>query len=95
MPTLIFAGACGVLAAGSVLAQQAQPLPPGSPMIGRPDNEAAMKLAPVAPPPIPTAADKLPAAKLKVPKGFKLEVYASGVAAPPPRRLASPQEDWT
>jgi hypothetical protein len=26
----------------------AQPLPPGSPMIGRPDNDAAAKLAPVA-----------------------------------------------
>jgi len=36
----------------------AQPLAPGSPMIGRPDNEAAAKLAPVAPPPLPTAADK-------------------------------------
>jgi glucose/arabinose dehydrogenase len=40
-----------------------------------------MKLAPVAPPPIPTAADKLPdiAGKLKLPKGFNIEVYASGV----------------
>ena len=49
-------------------------------MIGRPDNEAALKLAPVAPPPLPTAADKLPTAKLKVPAGFNLEVYAYGVA---------------
>ena len=64
------------------LAQQpaAQPLPPGSPLIGRPDNEAAMKLAPINPPPIPAAADKLPVAKLHVPKGFKIEVYASGIA---------------
>ena len=40
-----------------------------------------MKLAPVAPPPIPTAADKLPgiAGKLKAPKGFNVEVYAGGV----------------
>ena len=38
----------------------AQPLPPGSPMIGRPDNEAAQKLAPVAPPPLAAAPDKLP-----------------------------------
>jgi len=58
----------------------AQPLPPGSPMIGRPDNEAAQKLAPVAPPPLPAAADKLPAARLKVPAGFNIEVYASGMA---------------
>jgi glucose/arabinose dehydrogenase len=56
------------------------PLPPGSPLIGRPDNQAAAKLAPVAPPPIAAAADKLPIAKLKVPAGFNIEVYASGIA---------------
>jgi glucose/arabinose dehydrogenase len=58
----------------------AAPLPPGSPMIGRPDNEAAAKLAPVAPPPLPAAPDKLPLAKLKVPAGFNIEVYAAGMA---------------
>src|SRR5215470_1877710 len=59
----------------------AAPLPPGSPLIGRPaDSEAAAKLAPIAPPPIPAAADKLPTAKLKVPAGFNIEVYASGIA---------------
>jgi glucose/arabinose dehydrogenase len=56
------------------------PLPPGSPLIGRPDNEAAAKLAPVAPPPIAAAADKLPTAKLKLPPGFNIEVYAAGMA---------------
>jgi glucose/arabinose dehydrogenase len=57
------------------------PLPPGSPLIGRPaDNEAAAKLAPVAPPPIAAAADKLPVAKLKLPPGFNIEVYAAGMA---------------
>ena len=56
-------------------------LPPGSPLIGRPEgNAAAAKLAPVAAPPIPAAADKLPTAKLKVPRGFHVEVYASGIA---------------
>jgi glucose/arabinose dehydrogenase len=64
----------------AAVAQQAQPLPPGSPLLGRPDNEAAAKLAPVAPPPLPAAADKLPTAKLKVPPGFNVEVYASGMA---------------
>jgi glucose/arabinose dehydrogenase len=55
-------------------------LPPGSPLIGRPEgNAAASKLAPVAAPPIPTPADKLPAAELKVPAGFHVEVYASGI----------------
>ncbi len=61
-------------------APAASPLPPGSPMIGRPDNEAAQKLAPVAAPPLAAAADKLPTAKLKVPAGFNIEVYASGMA---------------
>jgi len=58
-----------------------QALPPGSPLIGRPQgNEAAAKLAPVAPPPLPAPADKLPTAQLKLPPGFNIEVYASGVA---------------
>ncbi len=65
---------------GAVAQQAAQPLPPGSPLIGRPDNEAAQKLAPVAPPPLPAAPDKLPVAKLKVPSGFNIEVYAAGTA---------------
>ena len=56
-------------------------LPPGSPLIGRPEgNEAAAKLAPVAPPPLPAAADKLPTAQLKLLPGFNIEVYASGIA---------------
>src|SRR5882672_9505008 len=59
----------------------AAPLPPGSPLIGRPaDSEAAAKLAPVAPPPIAAALDKLPTAKLKVPAGFNIEAYAAGMA---------------
>jgi glucose/arabinose dehydrogenase len=61
-------------------APAAAPLPPGSPLIGRPDSEAAAKLAPVAPPPIAAAADKLPTAKLKLPPGFNIEVYAAGMA---------------
>jgi glucose/arabinose dehydrogenase len=61
-------------------APAASPLPPGSPMIGRPDNEAAQKLAPVPAPPLAAAADKLPTAKLKVAAGFNIEVYASGMA---------------
>ena len=61
-------------------APAAPALPPGSPLIGRPDNANAAKLAPVAAPPIPAAADKLPTAKLKLPPGFNIEVYASGMA---------------
>src|SRR5688572_29191516 len=59
---------------------QQQPLPPGHPLIGRPaGNEAAAKLAPIVAPPIPTPADKLPVAKAKLPPGFNIEVYASGI----------------
>ena len=84
-----FLAAAAVVAATApgALAQQAptapapaatpQPLPPA--LVGRPDSDAAKKLAPVAPPPIPTAADKLPLDKLKVKNGFKIEVYAAGV----------------
>src|SRR3954452_17676017 len=67
-------------AAGAAPAAAPAPLPPGSPLIGRPDNEAAAKLAPVAPPPLASAPDKLPTAKLKLPPGFNSEVYASGMA---------------
>jgi len=55
-------------------------LPPGSPLIGRPESPEAAKLAPVSAPPIATSADKLPTAKLKLPPGFSIEVYASGMA---------------
>src|SRR5208337_4722833 len=55
------------------------PLPLGSPLIGQPGTPEAKKLAPVAPPPIPAAADKLPVDKLKVPAGYKIEVWASGI----------------
>src|SRR5258708_15453715 len=55
-------------------------LPPSSPMIGRSDNEAAAKLATVAPPPHTAARDKVRLAKLKVLAGFNIEVYAAGMA---------------
>jgi len=81
--SLLLAGAFISVWSYGAAAQTAspQPLPPGSPMIGRPDNEAAQKLAPNAPPsPLATAPDKLPLDKLKVPAGFNLEVYAAGMA---------------
>ena len=68
-------------------ATAAPALPPGSPLIGRPaDNAAAAKLAPVPAPPLAAAADKIPLDQLKVPKGFNLELYASGM--PNARSLA-------
>ena len=83
---LLLASTFATLLAWPAAAQQtpapgAAPTPPPSWAQGRPTGEGAMKLAPVAPPPIPTAADKLPgiAGKLKAPKGFSVEVYAAGV----------------
>jgi glucose/arabinose dehydrogenase len=46
---------------------------------GRPEGQGAANLAPVAALPIPTAADKLPLDKLKLPPGFHIEVYAAGL----------------
>ncbi len=46
---------------------------------GRPKTDTAMKMAPVPAFPIPTAADKLPVGKIKLPPGFKAEVWASGI----------------
>ena len=60
-----------------------QPLPSpttNSVLADQPKTEGAQKLAPVAPPAIAAAADKIPADKLTVPPGFKLELYASGMA---------------
>jgi glucose/arabinose dehydrogenase len=89
---LMLAGMLGTLAlvAFPAVAQQPAsppaatapaPLPPGSPLIGRPSTEGAMKLAPVAPPPIPSSAEKLAGVpgKLKLQKGFNIELYAGGV----------------
>jgi glucose/arabinose dehydrogenase len=84
---LIFALALGAPAA----AQQkgaAEPATPPKPAaaqeepfwaIGRPKSEAAMGMAPVPAFPIPTAADKLPVKNIKLPPGFKVEVWASDI----------------
>jgi glucose/arabinose dehydrogenase len=82
---ILLAGVCLGALSFSASAQQnsppaaTPPLPPGSALIGRPDSEAAVKLAPVAPPPLAAAPDKLPIAKLKMAPGFNIEVYAAGM----------------
>jgi glucose/arabinose dehydrogenase len=66
--------------ATSTPGQTAQsPTPPPSWQQGRPEADAAVKLAPVPALPIATALDKLPVNKLKLPKGFNIEVYAGGL----------------
>lgn len=44
-----------------------------------PETALSVDLRPQVPPPIPTAADRLPLARLKLPQGFHLEVFASGM----------------
>jgi glucose/arabinose dehydrogenase len=66
---------------GAKPAPSMQPQPatvPGRPDI--PNAEVQKKLRNVPPLPFPPSADKLPIAQLKAPKGFKVEVYASGIA---------------
>ena len=55
----------------------------GTTVPGRPDvpnAEVEKQLRNTPPLPFPVAEDKLPVGELKVPKGFKVEVYASGIA---------------
>jgi glucose/arabinose dehydrogenase len=56
--------------------------PPPTTVPGRgdiPNAEVAKRLANVAPHPFGLPADQLPTPHLKLPKGFKIEVYASGI----------------
>ena len=76
---------------GVALAQPAadasKPIPPVQPqpttVPGRPDvpnAEVEKQLRNTPPLPFPTESEKLPLGDLKVPKGFKVEVYTSGIA---------------
>jgi glucose/arabinose dehydrogenase len=47
--------------------------------VGRPANDVAGKMAPVPAHPIPTAEKDLPLKKMKLPPGFKAEVYQAGI----------------
>lgn len=72
--------AAGALISGGAFAHEEENAPePGSPLEGQPDTEGAKALAPIAPPPLVTPADQLPIDKIKVPDGFEVEVFASGV----------------
>jgi glucose/arabinose dehydrogenase len=91
---LLLTAAIGLLLAVPALAQQqppggggspppAQAAPPPKPeevpfwAVGKPKAGPGAQMAPVDALPIPPSADKLP--KLKVPPGFKVEVYQSGI----------------
>ena len=85
--------ACLALTAGFALAADPPAAAASAPKeevpfwaVGKPEGN---KLAPVPSFPIPTAADQLPVAKLKVPPGFKVEVWAPGVLDARGLRLAA------
>lgn len=67
--------AFAVLACGALAADRAEDFW----SIGRPKTEQGYRLAPVSAFPVPTPADQLPIGKLRVPEGFKVEVWASDV----------------
>src|SRR5262249_51206751 len=60
-----------------VAAQQTPTPPPPTPNM--PTSAEATKLRGVPQPPFAAALDKLPVGQLQAPKGFKIEVYASGI----------------
>jgi glucose/arabinose dehydrogenase len=57
----------------------AQPQAPPSWKQGQPSSMADSALAPIAQPPAPKAASEIPVDKIKVPPGFKVELWASGI----------------
>jgi glucose/arabinose dehydrogenase len=69
--------ALGALALGLPLAQAQQPPPPWKQ--GQPAELANSPLSPHAQPPAPKAAGEIPVDKLKVPSGFKVSLWASGI----------------
>ncbi|HMH49571.1 MAG TPA: hypothetical protein VK548_05015, partial [Candidatus Acidoferrum sp.] len=71
-----------VLIAGAIdVAAQGQPQPAPAPTWkqGQPPTMADSPLSPVAQPPAPKAPGEIPINKIKLPPGFKAELWASGI----------------
>jgi len=72
--------ACLTLPANAQAPQaQSEPAVPAW-AVGRPDTEAARRLAPIAYPEQPYAESQFQLDKLNLPRGFRIELYASGIA---------------
>ena len=67
-----------VVASISALAWAQQAAPPSWKQ-GQPSNMADSTLAPIPQPPAPMAASDIPVDKIKVPPGFKVELWAAGL----------------
>ena len=82
---LTLAAACAGLVPWPAVAQQppTQQPPPKEEepfwAVGRPKGGPGNQMAPVPPFPIPTPADKLPISKIKLPPGFKAEIWVSEI----------------
>ena len=82
---LTLAAACAGLVPWPAVAQQpATPQPPPKEeepfwAVGRPKGGPGNQMAPVPPFPIPTPADQLPISKIKLPPGFKAEIWVSEI----------------
>jgi len=72
---LIAAVIVGLGATSVLFAQQ----PPPTWKQGQPAEMATSTLAPIFTPPAPLAAEKIPIGKIKVPPGFKVELWAAGI----------------
>src|SRR6185503_16399637 len=70
--------AFGAMSLGLPRAQAQQPAPPSWKQ-GQPSDLASSPLSPHAQPPGPKAPGEIPVDKLKVPSGFKISLWASGI----------------
>jgi glucose/arabinose dehydrogenase len=69
-----------VLGLALLTAAAAQQAPPPTWKQGQPPEQASSPLSPHAQPPAPLPAEKIPVDKIKVPPGFKVELWASGLS---------------
>src|SRR5881296_477996 len=81
MPRIILTSVVVVLSAVFALAPyvQGQQAPPPTWKQGQPASRADSPLAPIAQPPAPKAPGEIPVDKIKVPPGFKAELWAHGI----------------
>jgi glucose/arabinose dehydrogenase len=75
---LLSSAALAIVLAASAAAQQQQQ-PANSPLASPPNAEIGNRIRGVPQPPIPAADDKLPVNELKLPQGFHVETYISGL----------------